>query len=330
MKIKNVNNALNLFICLFIFCLLFSCGKDKNSEIDGSELSWSDLSWEERLENASEYYRSMPYGMLFDEIDLSSMEIAQRDFSLINFINAEIITQYSFPDIINVPTSPGDGVLPDSPVSVSYLTRTWSGFYIIFKKDIDLEKEITLIAKGGTNEYVYQNEINPIRITNYIDPANYLGYFFEIVFEHKPWLNNDTNSDSWQFIVKSGDEELINENLSFDFSYMLFDNLTDTPFTVSNLLAVDQNKEYTYRFRTRDADLLTLYIYHEFMEPFYATIYRPIIYLKPISNSGVYTDIKISWNNPQLAGIYHIGRHRIERLPAKELMIPVFDSIVVR
>jgi len=332
------------FSILLIVCLLFSCNKKSESEkpievtflripnetVSSDESGVSDESWEDRLERMSAFYKNTQYGSDFSSIDFSSIVLPEKDYSNIRFGNCEIITQYSIPDIINVHTGATDGELPASLVSVSYLYRTWSGFLVILKKDIDTNKEITLIAKGGTNEYVYQNKIKPEKINNYRDPDNYFGYYFDVTFENKPWLNNSDNRNNWRFIVKSGSEELINEELYFDFTYILFDKLDDSPFVVNNLQAVNQNREYTYRFRTQDADFLALYIYHEIREPYYGSIYRPIVYLKPISNSGEYTDIKISWNNRELAGIYHIGRHRINRLPVSELMIPVFESFVVR
>jgi len=328
-----------LFGILIVF-LLFSCERSKPNNPATFVMPGSAETREIEIEQThelddlikltSDYYKSMPYGMAFDDIDLSSFDFPDKDYSFISLQNCRIVTDYSVPYIINVPTGMSDGELPFSLVTVSYFYRTWYGFLVILKRDIDTDKKISLIAKGGSNEYEYKGEIQLEKVTDYLDHDTIFGYYFEVYFENKPWLNNSANKNNWQIIVKSGDEILIDEEQVFNFSYLFFDKHDESPFAVNNLRRASLNKDYTYRFKTQDADLLTLFLAFDLPDPLYGTIYRPVLYLIPNDNGSEFTDIKISWNDEQLKGSYHFGRHKINNLPTEEFMLPVFDYILVR
>jgi hypothetical protein len=261
--------------------------------------------------------------------DLDEIDTFEIDISLFRIINGNITTDYSVTDITNVHTSFQPEDLPDELVTENYLEIAWDGFRIILQNDIDIESKLVMIAIGGTNEY--EKELQPLKISNFTDPDEIYGYYVEVEFENKPWLNNGVYEYLWQIIVKSGDDELINgEIVLSSFTFMFFNRLNQTPFVINNLRTAGLNTEYTYRFRTMDADILVIYYCVEIFEPYYGSIYKPILYILPENNNNYLTDVKISWNGEGLRGIYHIGRYKTYNLPREERVFPVFDRIDVR
>ncbi|MCL2721406.1 MAG: hypothetical protein FWD47_08725 [Treponema sp.] len=273
----------------------------------------------ENLSNEEVYRRSFFYTDAIESPDFIEKLI-------INVSNGKITTDYNVSDIVNVHTSAGDGYWPIGVVTDNYFVYHWDSIRLFFNKDIDINKRMTIIARGGTNEY---ETVLPelLKLDHYI---GYDGYFTEIKFENKPWLNNGENQNKWQIIVKSDEKELINDELTLRFSSLLFNELDSTPFKINNLRGINPNKEYTYRFRTQDTDILVLYIWIEVIQPnIYGSFYRPILYLIP-NNEGNFSDIRISLNGTEHNGqLYYIGRYKIDNLPEPERVFPVFESFRV-
>ena len=123
-------------------------------------------------------------------------------------------------------------------------------------------------------------------------------------------------------------EELINkEFLFFDFKCIFFEKLDEDPFIRNNLKTATFNKEYTYRFKKTDVDIIVLYFN---ISEDYSYIYSPIMYLLPYDDNNEYIDINISWNSKILNGIYYFGQYKFNNLPTRERTESVFDFIEVK
>jgi len=264
----------------------------------------------------------------FDDFDFGDFGKFEFDTSRLRISNGRITTDYSVSDIINVHTSVHPGDLPNDFITENYCEITWNGFRLIFKNNINTNNTIKLTLIGDTNQY--ETNLQLFSITDYLN-GDIFGYYAEVEFENKPWLNNNDNIYLWQIIVKSGDEELINDELIMEpFTSLFFNRLDPSPFIVNNLRTAGINTEYTYRFRTMDADILVIYYYVEIFEPHYGSIYKPVLYILPENNDGYFSDIKISWNSEELRGTYSIGRYKLNDLPKEEREFPVFNWINVR
>ena len=259
----------------------------------------------------------------------STIKTPNIDFSLIRTSNAVVTNEFSFPDISSMHIGL-DSDLPNSLVTRNHILRTSHGnIYAVLRKDTDIDKNIYIIVKNGLNEFVYPERILIEKIISEYDDNEYLGYYTNINFEHKPWFNNYADENIWNIIVKADNEELINENVEFDFSYLLFKDLDSSPFILNGLSTVNIDIEYNYRFYTQDGDIIV--IYYSFpagILPY--TIFRPILYLLPNKSSGRYTDITISWTDEELKGIYHIRRYKLNNLPNGNEETIVFPNIYVR
>lgn len=312
------------FYIFFIF-ILFSCEKDKSSIIKNDEIKKDDENIFSVLKNELSYNDKLKSGLF------SKLETPNIDFSFIKASNCSETTEYSFPDYLNMHMGlPSD--FPDSIVENNYITDIYWGMKrIILKKDINTKKDITIIASDGTNKYIFPNEIFLEKIPDdiYDWSSNvFYGYYFDFNFEHKPWFNNNINENVWEVVVKSGDDEIISENIKFNFSYLLFKELNNSPFVINNLDTISLNNEYTYRFKTEDADIIVIYfdIGMDFNEG--GTIYRPILCLLPDSNNEKYTDIQLMWKSEQLIGKYHIRKHKFnEYINRGEFVFDTFNVV---
>jgi len=322
--ITNKEYSMKKLLILLIIFVLFSCQRNKSENTGSSETEVTEeteITTEiETSDSSSAEEETIEEEPESEEPDL--MEIYPFEIS-----NGTITEDYSVSDIINVHTSI-DFDWPQELITENYFDKVWGGIRVFLKDDIDTEEKIILTAKGGTNEY--KKELQLIKISGYSD-EEFMGYYAEVEFENKPWLNNSNDRYKWQIIVNSGEEELINDELKMDtFTNMFYSRLDRTPFTVNNLRTARINTKYTYRFRTEDADLLAVYLYIEIHEPHYGSIYKPVMYILPETTNNYFTDITISWIGEEQRGIYYIGRYKISNLPKEERRFPVFDRIELR
>ena len=129
----------------------------------------------------------------------------------------------------------------------------------------------------------------------------------------------------WRLTVLAKNQELIRTTMRIDyFSYLFFDVLDDNPFVFNNLRTASFHREYTYRFRRENADILVLYYSEDY------GVYSPILYLVPLESDDEFMDIRLSWNDESLGGVYHIGQYKLNELPREERTFPVFDWIQLR
>jgi hypothetical protein len=232
--------------------------------------------------------------------------------------NCTLTDAYSVPVINNYLMGLPDD--PPNPIEENSINWRFGGIQICLKNNVSLEDDIILTMKNGKYEFSKKLELFPIHNENGIS-----GYYENIDLEIKPWtVTNEENK--WQLIVNEGQNELINgtRELSYAVSF-IFDTIDNSPFIINSLKYVKLNKKYTYRFLNELADILILYYSHDYK------IYKPILYLMPNKNNlEVYTDIEISWNNEIIKGIYHIGKYKLDNLPAEEKTVAVFDFIGVQ
>jgi hypothetical protein len=324
--------VMKIILIIFMALVLLSCERNNKNIM---EINVENIIVEKQdiiPENNARVIEEITYEMILERMifDTSIIETPNIFENLsINILNGEITTNYNVPDIINIHTGSGDGYWPRSlDYTGSYFVRFLENIRIFFHRDTDINKRKTIVAIGGTNEF--EMELPPLnRLPNLSDNDIY-GYYVEVPFESKPWLNNSDNPNKWQIIVRSDDEELINEDLVINFTHIFFNRLNQTPFIVNHLRLANFNNEYTYRVRTMDFDVLVFYLNIEYFAPSYGSIYRPILYFLINDINEIFTDINISWNGEPHRRLFHIGRYKINELPTAVRVFPVFDTIVVR
>jgi hypothetical protein len=257
------------------------------------------------------------------------IEKKEKAFSLndIQYVNCIITNDYSVPNIRNrIIGINDDDPYFELPIKNHRLQFFWGGFFVILKNDISLEEDIILIAKNSKGEY---NKVLNLRPKDtYIDDTFYyngdiLCYYEKIYFEDKFWLSD---GNSWQIIVKSNNNTLINEEFPPIFlPYIIFEELNETPFIINNLRSLDLYKKYTYRSRKEITEIVVIYFEHDS----YNSIFTPILYLIPDNNHEEYIEIEISWNDKSLKGAYYFGNYKINELPTEEKTYPLFASIYI-
>ena len=299
---------MNKLFCILLIFTLFSCQKGKSGNSETTVVivaKVENVVVIPKVEN-NQYNTNSLNSIYFEEIETPNI-----DFSLIKVSNCVVTTEYSFPDIDILHIGLGFN-LPYSAVTRSYISEAELGdLRIILQTDIDIEKSITLIARNAGSEYVYPREISICNINDEISQNEFLGYYFDFIFENKPWFNNN---NIWNIIVKSGDEEIINDNITSKFTYLLFKELDSSPFVRNGLSKLRFNDEYTYRFNTRDADIIVIYLC--LTDNLSYTIYRPVLYLLPNKSNDRYTDIKISWADG-IGGQYYIKGYKSSEFPTR-------------
>jgi len=322
---------MNKLLWILILFILFSCERNKSDSIVINNTIIDDnknVSVIKEVETTPFDASSTDFNYLdrnrFEYFE--TIETPDINFSLIQVTNCKIAADFSLPDISSMHTGLGSD-LPQSLITKNHILRGWHDeFYVVLKLDIDKEKPITFIAKNSISEYFYPDEIKINELSNIYNEDEIYGYYFQIIFEHKPWLNN--NENIWNIIVKSGDKEIINESINTNFFYLLFNELDSSPFIKNNLSVVKVNNDYNYMFKTEDTDIIV--IYYSFPVRFLPyTIYRPILYLLPNKINSDFTNINISWSSEQLKGVYYIRRYKLNNLPIGIEETIIIDNINV-
>ena len=324
---------MNKLIGILMLFMLLSCEKNKSTPVANNEI----LINENVIENIpiKQEAETIPFDATSTDLNylernrfeyFKTIETPNIDFSLIQVSNCIITADFSLPDISSMHIGLGTA-LPQSLVTENYISRGWRDeFYVILTLDTDIEKPITFTAKNSLFEYIYPDKIKINELNDIYDENEIYGYYFEITFEHKPWLYN--NDNVWNIIVKSGDEEILNDNMIFNFSHLLFNELDNSPFVENCLNTVKVNDEYKYIFKSEDTDILV--IYYSFLADLLPyTIYRPILYLLPNKSNNDFTTIIITWSDEQLKGKYYIKRYKFNALPIGNEETIVIDTITV-
>jgi hypothetical protein len=239
----------------------------------------------------------------------------------INIENCTKISGIIVPNINNISFGINDDDPPWEPIKENYIRTIWDGVQVVLKNDIPANDDIKLIAINNNCEYIYNMDLQKI-IPNQ-DSNKILGYYENIKFENKFWLSNGSD---WQFRIISNTNSIFEQNISIgQETSLLFDKIDDTPFIINHLRYVNLHKQYTYRYKKDNTDILILYY-----SPDYG-VYEPVLYLIPdnIENKD-YIDIVISFNSEEIKGIYFLGRYAFNEIPRKEETAGVFDFIGVK
>jgi len=247
---------------------------------------------------------------------------------LINYIrltNCTLTTEYQVPNIINIIFGINDDEAPFEPIQNNNIQFIWGGFQILLRKDVDLNNDISLVAKNSKHYFSRKLDLQPIKRYNFNNEEEIIGYYENVTFENKFWLSDGNN---WELQVLSNNETLIYYELpDSSISFLLFDNLDETPFISNNLRSLKLYQEYTLRSINDNSELIVIYYNDPYDRIEYDT-YKPILYLIPNKiNSQNYFDIGISWNDDSLKGMYYFGIYKINDLPTREETYPLFDSV---
>jgi hypothetical protein len=308
LKINIIGGKMKRFIYILMFTTLLSCNNKKSQTITDipsfNEINKDGNHIDEFIENEEEPINFHEH---------------------IKLTNCTITTDYSVPNILNRIIGINDDDPPNGPIENNTLRYFWGGLQIALRNDIPLNENIIIIAKNSKHEFSRILNLKPMD-SSYNN--NILGYYENVLFENKFWLSDGNN---WQFIVKSNNNILIDEELvQNSVSSMIFEKLDETPFVVNKLSIVNLHKEYTYRFMKAYTEIIVIY-YQRFDFNRGYGIYSPIFYLIPNENeTEEYFDIGISWNDESVIGDYHFGFYKIDELPTEEKMYAVMNFVQVR
>ena len=267
-----------------------------------------------------------------DYIESMYSKFMEIDFSQIEVSNCIITNDYSVP-YIKLPEHCLGGGFSNDLVTKNEVTKLdlHNGIRVILRKDTAFNNDnITITLFGGTNEFIYPENIKFYKITDeYTGTDEYFGYYCDIFrFEHKPWLNNGNDENLWKVIVKNDENELVSGDISFEYINMLFIELNNSPFIIDDISSVDLNKKYTYRFKTDDTDILVIYYGNN--EIFNGNIFKPVLFILPNRSEDNFNEIGISWNDVQLKGKYRIRGYKFYELPRGTWDTHLFGEVHVR
>jgi hypothetical protein len=189
---------------------------------------------------------------------------------------------------------------------------------VILKEDITIDDNITIVARNSRYEFSKILEFNQLNLI-----YDSRGYYKDFAFENKFWLSD---GNDWQFIVKLNDTVLVNRELPQEIIYsLIYDELDETPFVVSDLIDIGLYNNYTYRTTREGTDIIIIYYMLDYF------IYTPILYIIPDCNADKeYIEIGISWNDERLRGQYIFVNYRINELPTEVVRQDQFHFVRVR
>ncbi len=234
--------------------------------------------------------------------------------------NCTITKNFLVPSMDNRIIGINDDEAPWELIKKNEIRYIFDGIQIQLTPENGTHKKIFLHIKNSKNEFY--KELNLLPVKNF-DNENIFGYYENIKIENKFWLDD---GNPWIFQIKSGENKIFETELKLGLiNSLLFKEIHDTPFSEDNLTYVSLNEEYTFRCQRENTDLIVIYFSPDYGE------YKPVLYLLPenIDENGV-IDIKITWSNSILKGIYCFGTYKFDNLPKERKTHVIFDFIGVR
>jgi hypothetical protein len=126
------------------------------------------------------------------------------------------------------------------PINENHFSVDNFDILVLLSNKISIEHDITVNAisldKQTFSKSIPYNYIHIVKTDNKIT-----GYYFEIDFENKPWLNNL----KWNIQVIYNNSILLEQENEFSYKDLyIYKNRTDDPFDIINLKQLEKNEKY--------------------------------------------------------------------------------------
>ncbi len=230
----------------------------------------------------------------------------------ITIADGELMTDVTVPNINNKIMGYEDEFYADSVIAEPRIVPAFSGFVLVLPPSIVAEKGIAVYASYKNKEYKEILEVEKHEMNNVL-----LGYSRYCFFQNRFWINPD---GKWTITVRDGKKTLLRTEYESTENALFCRAENDSPFVDIREREIRRGKDYTYRFRSRNRNVVVVYYSPDQL------VYTPIATVKP-TDGDTDVKLKIRWGKDAGSGSYYICNYERDRIPRTEEVLPLFDSI---